>query len=80
MGSKIAVGIFDLNNRRFRENYKKRAVTSKALARQTRAHRNQITDIQWYTHDTGMFFTSSTDETVKVWDTNSMAVGLQEVP
>jgi len=34
-------------------------------------HQFGVSTIQWYSIDTGMFFTGSFDGTVKVWDTNS---------
>ncbi|KAI9142580.1 WD40-repeat-containing domain protein [Paraphysoderma sedebokerense] len=37
-----------------------------------RCHRYQITGINWYPFDTGLFTTSSMDQTIKVWDTNSL--------
>eukprot|EP00656_Telonema_subtile_P028906 TRINITY_DN3167_c0_g1_i5.p1 TRINITY_DN3167_c0_g1~~TRINITY_DN3167_c0_g1_i5.p1 ORF type:complete len:348 (+),score=45.34 TRINITY_DN3167_c0_g1_i5:314-1357(+) len=35
------------------------------------AHTYAVTAVQWYAVDTGLFFTGSMDETVKVWDTNT---------
>lgn len=37
-------------------------------------HKNSIETIQWYSEDTGMFLTSSSDRTLKVWDTNALQV------
>ena len=33
---------------------------------------HSISVVQWYPHDTGLFTTSSTDKTLKIWDTNCM--------
>lgn len=35
-------------------------------------HKSTVSSVQWYPHDTGMFFTSSYDETICSWDTNRM--------
>lgn len=37
-------------------------------------HKNSIETIQWYPQDTGMFLTSSSDRSLKVWDTNALQV------
>ncbi len=37
-------------------------------------HSYGISALQWYTFDTGMFFTGSFDATLKVWDTNTLEV------
>ena len=37
-------------------------------------HRKPITNLSWYPHDTGLFYSSSFDGTVKIWDTNSLSV------
>lgn len=37
-------------------------------------NKHSISAISWYPHDTGIFLSSSTDETLKVWDTNAMCV------
>ncbi|KAI9223881.1 WD40-repeat-containing domain protein [Blastocladiella britannica] len=36
-------------------------------------HRHAVTAVAWFPSDSGMFFTGSVDETVRVWDTNEMA-------
>jgi len=41
------------------------------------AHKFSIECVQWYPHDTGMFLTSSADQTLKVWDTNALQVAEQ---
>ena len=33
-----------------------------------------ISTVQWYPHDTGLFTSSSTDHTLRVWDTNQLCV------
>ena len=38
------------------------------------SHDHQITCIQWYPIDSGMFFTSGMDQKFKVWDTNTLQV------
>ena len=35
-------------------------------------HRSTVSSVQWYPHDTGMFFTASYDKTICSWDTNRM--------
>jgi DNA excision repair protein ERCC-8 len=35
-------------------------------------HRNSISSLCWYPHDSGMFLTGSFDHCVRVWDTNAM--------
>jgi DNA excision repair protein ERCC-8 len=40
-------------------------------------HKYSITCVQWYTHDTGMFISSSLDKYVKIWDTNELQVACQ---
>merc|ERR1712054_292780 len=42
-----------------------------ALCSGMNVHKFSISKVLWYPFDTGMFFTSSYDGTVKVWDTNS---------
>ena len=37
-------------------------------------YKHSISAVSWYPHDTGIFLSSSTDETLRVWDTNSMIV------
>ena len=41
-----------------------------------RSQRNNfgVSCVQWYSHDTGMFFTGSYDGSVRVWDTNTQQV------
>jgi DNA excision repair protein ERCC-8 len=34
-----------------------------------------VSSVAWYPFDTGMFISSSFDNTVNVWDTNTMTVG-----
>ncbi|ORX74214.1 WD40 repeat-like protein [Linderina pennispora] len=41
---------------------------------QAACHDSAVSCVSWYAVDTGMFATSSYDGTVKVWDTNAMAV------
>ncbi|KAJ1977901.1 hypothetical protein H4R34_003412, partial [Dimargaris verticillata] len=36
------------------------------------AHTYTVSDIHWYPFDTGLFTTTSYDQTLKVWDTNSL--------
>jgi DNA excision repair protein ERCC-8 len=40
-------------------------------------HEFAVTSVQWYPFDTGMFVSSSTDCTVKVWDTNTLKAELE---
>ncbi|KAI9343631.1 WD40-repeat-containing domain protein [Obelidium mucronatum] len=36
------------------------------------AHKFSVTAVSWYPHDAGLFTSSSTDKTVKVWDAHTM--------
>lgn len=42
------------------------------LHRIVNAHRFSVETVEWYPHDNGMFITSGTDGTVKLWDSNTM--------
>lgn len=42
------------------------------LNKNTGGHGFGITGVQWWPHDTGMFLTSSYDESLKVWDSNTL--------
>lgn len=35
-------------------------------------YKHSVSAVSWYPHDTGIFISSSTDETLRIWDTNSM--------
>lgn len=37
-------------------------------------HQYGVSAVHWWPHDTGIFLTASFDHTVKVWDTNNLAV------
>lgn len=36
------------------------------------AHKFSVSCVQWYQHDNAIFTTSSTDQTVKIWDSNAL--------
>ena len=38
------------------------------------SHKHSVETVQWYPNDTGMFLSSSVDNTLKVWDTNALQV------
>ena len=38
---------------------------------------NAVSVVQWYPHDTGIFTTSSADQTLKIWDTNELKVSFR---
>lgn len=38
------------------------------------AHEYAVSTLAWYPHDNGLFFSGSSDHTVKVWDPNTMRV------
>ena len=38
------------------------------------SHKHSVETVQWYPNDTGMFLSSSVDNTLKVWDTNALEV------
>lgn len=50
--------------------------TTKAVCNVSRSnpykHKHSVETVQWYPLDTGMFLSSGTDRTLKIWDTNSM--------
>lgn len=52
--------------------------TTKAVCNVSRSnpykHKHSVETVQWYPLDTGMFLSSGTDRTLKIWDTNSMKV------
>ncbi|SCU84011.1 LAMI_0C05798g1_1 [Lachancea mirantina] len=39
-----------------------------------RFHKHSISSVQWYAADNGLFFTGSSDHSLKIWDTNSFEV------
>eukprot|EP00126_Sphaerothecum_destruens_P013715 Sdes_comp23464_c0_seq1m21708 len=41
------------------------------------AHKFSVQTVSWYPHDTGMFFSSSMDHKLKVWDTNTFQVACE---
>jgi DNA excision repair protein ERCC-8 len=47
------------------------------LHRIVNAHRFSVETVEWYPHDNGMFITSGTDGTVKLWDANAMVTALE---
>ncbi|KAK9471780.1 WD40-repeat-containing domain protein [Dipodascopsis tothii] len=67
-GSDSGLAIWDLNGAAGRRH---RYAVVGSLAPK-RGHRYGIAAASWWPFDTGMFVTSSFDETVKVWDTNAM--------
>ena len=56
--------------------------TAKAVANVSRSnkykHKHSVETVQWYPLDSGMFLSSGGDKLMKVWDTNSMVVGIPE--
>ncbi|XP_057304970.1 DNA excision repair protein ERCC-8-like isoform X2 [Hydractinia symbiolongicarpus] len=40
-------------------------------------HRYSVEGVQWYPHDTGLFFSLSADRTLKIWDTNELQMAEQ---
>lgn len=38
------------------------------------SHKYSISCVQWYVHDNGLFTTSSTDQSLKIWDSNALRV------
>ena len=53
---------------------------AKIHRRHTGAHRFMITGVEWFPHDTGLFASSSTDGTIKLWDTNELRVAAEFAP
>ena len=49
-------------------------ITNSCESRADSMHKNAVTSIHWYPHDTGMFTSSSMDGNMFVWDTYSMTV------
>lgn len=56
--------------------------TTKAVCNVSRSnpykHKHSVETVQWYPLDTGMFLSSGTDRTLKIWDTNSMKVHIKQ--
>ncbi|KAI8061108.1 WD40-repeat-containing domain protein [Gongronella butleri] len=71
-GSDGRVHIYDMHVGAARQNVTK----IPPIASVARADRHQyaVSSVSWYPFDTGMFITSSYDQTVRVWDTNMMTV------
>lgn len=42
--------------------------------REENSHKHSVETVQWYPKDTGMFLSSSVDQTLRVWDTNALQV------
>ena len=38
------------------------------------AHKYIVSSVEWFAHDTGMFYTASFDKFLKIWDTNKQKV------
>lgn len=38
------------------------------------AHKRSVESVQWYPFDTGIFTSSGTDRTLKIWDANRLQV------
>ncbi|XP_043919750.1 DNA excision repair protein ERCC-8 [Protopterus annectens] len=70
-GADGVIVIYDLEN-----NSNKTPYTCRALCTVGRSHphvhKYSVETVQWYPHDTGMFISSSFDESLKVWDTNML--------
>eukprot|EP01104_Vermistella_antarctica_P009112 TRINITY_DN2321_c0_g1_i1.p1 TRINITY_DN2321_c0_g1~~TRINITY_DN2321_c0_g1_i1.p1 ORF type:complete len:358 (-),score=54.63 TRINITY_DN2321_c0_g1_i1:61-1134(-) len=49
-----------------------RVLSPMATVPRRTTHKFGVSDVQWYPHDTGMFFTASFDKSVKVWNSNVM--------
>ncbi|KAI8832320.1 WD40-repeat-containing domain protein [Chytriomyces cf. hyalinus JEL632] len=74
-GSDARINVFDLDNPH--KNGRAKVIAS---ADKNGGHKFSITGVNWYPNDTGMFTTSSTDKTIRVWDTNCMQVWLLLYP
>uniref|UniRef100_A0A674AIR4 DNA excision repair protein ERCC-8 n=1 Tax=Salmo trutta TaxID=8032 RepID=A0A674AIR4_SALTR len=72
-GADGVIVVYDLEN-----NSRKPQYTCKAVCTVGRSspyvHRFSVETVQWYPHDTGMFVSSSFDQTMKVWDTETLKV------
>ncbi|KAJ3233823.1 DNA excision repair protein ERCC-8 [Chytriomyces hyalinus] len=77
-GSDARINVFDLDNPHKNGRAKVIASADNTYSKYSQSlHRNgghkfSITGVNWYPNDTGMFTTSSTDKTIRVWDTNCM--------
>ncbi|RKP09023.1 DNA excision repair protein ERCC-8-like protein [Thamnocephalis sphaerospora] len=70
-GAEGGVGLYDLDWN-LAQTTRVRRIEPLAKTARKDAHQNATSDICWYPFDTGLFTTSSYDETIKVWDTNTM--------
>ncbi|XP_002733656.1 DNA excision repair protein ERCC-8-like [Saccoglossus kowalevskii] len=69
-GTEGVIVICDLECRP-QENYTCPSVCT--IGRSSRhVHKYSVDTVQWYSHDTGLFTSSSMDKTLKVWDTNAL--------
>jgi DNA excision repair protein ERCC-8 len=70
------MAIFDVRNTSKTDKWTAPAVCT-IEGKKAPGHQYSVSCVQWYPHDTGMFFTSSTDKTLKVWDANTLRVSEQ---
>jgi len=69
----ISINIFDLEQMHSSEKYSFEPIVNIDM-KTVGMHRDAISGLSWYPLDSGMFFTSSIDNTVNVWDTNTTNV------
>ncbi|KAJ3011927.1 UNVERIFIED_CONTAM: DNA excision repair protein ERCC-8 [Siphonaria sp. JEL0065] len=65
-GADAQVRVFDLAS-----GYKAKQIAVSPADKKV-GHKFSVTSVCWYPHDTGLFTSTSTDKTVKVWDANTM--------
>ncbi|ORY51593.1 WD40 repeat-like protein [Rhizoclosmatium globosum] len=71
-GSDSRIRIFDLQNTRCKNTLEQANQVAVSPQDKKLGHKFSVTGVSWYPHDAGLFTSSSSDKTVKVWDANVM--------
>uniref|UniRef100_A0A673MQL5 DNA excision repair protein ERCC-8 n=1 Tax=Sinocyclocheilus rhinocerous TaxID=307959 RepID=A0A673MQL5_9TELE len=71
-GSDGIIVIYDLENNSKKPQYTCKAICTVGRSVCRHVHKFSVETVQWYPHDTGMFVSSSSDKTMKVWDTETL--------
>ncbi|XP_065834594.1 DNA excision repair protein ERCC-8-like [Oscarella lobularis] len=75
-GADAAIAIYDTRNVRGEKTFKAE-VEYTIPGKRPPGHNYSVNSIQWYPHDTGMFISSSSDKSLKIWDANRLMVAEQ---
>ncbi|XP_061423436.1 DNA excision repair protein ERCC-8 isoform X2 [Lethenteron reissneri] len=70
-GADGVIAIYNLENVSQKPQYTCKAICTVGRSH-AHVHQYSVETVQWYTHDTGMFLSSSFDKTLKAWDTNAL--------